>query len=55
MLTQCLRQLLMAAIACHMSVDAVIGEVRAQTIQPAEGGLARGTLAWHPACASPAP
>ena len=26
----------MAAIACQMSVDTVIGEARAQTIQPAE-------------------
>jgi len=36
MLTQCLRQLLMAAIACQMSVDTVIGEARAQAVQPAE-------------------
>ena len=36
MLTQCMRQLLMAALACQMSVDTVIGEARAQTIQPAE-------------------
>ena len=53
MLTQCLRQLLMAAIACQMSVDTVIGEARAQ-FSRLRYGLARGTLAWHTA-SGPAP
>jgi hypothetical protein len=51
MLRQCLRPLLMAAIACQMSVDTVIGEARAQVVQPAEArprardiGVAPGLL-----------
>ena len=34
--TQCLRQLLIAAIACQMSVGTVISEARAQVAQPIE-------------------